>query len=70
MPPKTRLPSRGKHTVYVEHGVWYDAGTKHIHVTIPGADSAHWSYGRTSPRWNVYKAILQDAGRWPDDAPD
>ncbi|GAB2468957.1 hypothetical protein GCM10027187_41300 [Streptosporangium sandarakinum] len=70
MPPKTRLSSGGKgRTVYVEHGVWFDPGTRHIHVTIPGAgDGAHWSYGRSSPRYETYKRILQDSGRWPEDA--
>lgn len=67
MPIRFRL-SKGPKTVYVEHGVWFDNGTKHIHVTIPGAEGAHWSYSRTGDpqRYGIYKAILQSQGRWPE----
>ncbi len=73
MPIRLRL-SKGPKTVYVEHGVWFDTGTKHIHVTIPGAEEvagasgAHWSYSRTGDpqRYAIYKAILQSQGRWPE----
>jgi hypothetical protein len=41
-------------------------GTKHIHVTVPGFERAHWSYGKTDMRYGLYKAMLEDAGRWPD----
>jgi hypothetical protein len=38
MLPRTRLSTGAKQrTVYVEHGVFYDVSTRHIHVTIPGA---------------------------------
>jgi hypothetical protein len=72
MPPKTRLSTGGKQqTVYVEHGVWFDRGTRNIHVTIPGAEgSAHWSYGPNASQYTIYKAILQAEGRWPADAPE
>ncbi|QFG26072.1 hypothetical protein [Actinomadura sp. WMMB 499] len=74
MPPKTRLSTKGKQlTVYVEHGIWYDRGTRRIHVTVPGADGmgvAHWDCGPADKRWTLYKAILQEAGRWPEDAPE
>ncbi|MFI7609763.1 hypothetical protein ACIBP6_00815 [Nonomuraea terrae] len=43
---RLRLSAKAK-TVYVEHGVWFDDGTKSIHVTIPGAEGAHWSYSRS-----------------------
>ncbi|AWS45004.1 hypothetical protein [Streptosporangium sp. 'caverna'] len=73
MPIRLRLSSKAK-TVYVEHGVWFDSKTKHIHVTIPGAEEipgavgGHWSYSRnTDPRrYAFYKAILQSQGRWPE----
>lgn len=65
---KYRAAAKGERTIYVEHGVWYDAGTKHIHVTVPGVEGAHWSYGKTHKRYEAYKAMLQEAGRWPEDA--
>jgi hypothetical protein len=68
---KIRLAQKGDRTVYVEHGFWYDADTKHIHVTIPSATNhtgAHWSFARTHKRYAVYQAILKEAGRWPADA--
>jgi hypothetical protein len=35
---RTRLSTGAKQrTVYVEHGVFYDVSTWHIHVTISGA---------------------------------
>ena len=69
MPMKYRLAEKGERTVYVEHGIWYDANTKHIHVTIPGRDGkAHWSYGKTHARSPIYKGILEEVGRWPTDA--
>lgn len=63
---KFRLAPKGEHTVYIEHGVWYDHSTKHIHVTVPGAKGAHWSYGKSDKRYLQYKAMLQEAGRWPE----
>jgi hypothetical protein len=67
---KYRLAEGGSHTVYIEHGVWYDKNTGHIHVTVPvpGAKGAHWSYPRTDPKFAAYKAMLQEAGRWPAEA--
>lgn len=62
----TRLAKNGVRTVYVEHGVWYDPGTKHIHVTC---GSGHWSYARTHPRYALYQELLASHGRWPGDAP-
>lgn len=47
MAMRSRPAERGERTIYVEHGVWYDHGTKHIHVTVPGCEGAHWSYGRS-----------------------
>ncbi|TDD45290.1 hypothetical protein E1286_24450 [Nonomuraea terrae] len=64
---RLRLSAKAK-TVYVEHGVWFDDGTKSIHVTIPGAEGAHWSYSRSGDpkRYAIYKAILQSQERWPE----
>ncbi len=45
MPAKVR-ESKGSRTIYVEHGVWYDEGTKHLHVTIPGARTKDLGAGR------------------------
>ena len=72
MPPRTRLSTGGKQrTVYVEHGVFYDVSTRHIHVTIPGATgSAHWSYGPKDPKYQVYKEILKSENRCPAEAPE
>lgn len=67
MTVKARPAQNGRRTVYVEHGAWYDPGTKHIHVTIPGAEGAHWSYGRAHPLFAVYAAVLALYGRGPDD---
>lgn len=64
---KFRLSQRGERTVYIEHGVWYDPKTKHIHVTVPGAEGAHWSYGRSDKKYPLYRAMLEEAGRWPED---
>lgn len=71
MPPRIRLRTGGnQRTVYVEHGVFYDTGTRNIHVTIPGAGgSAHWSYGPKDPKCQIYKEILKSQNRWPADAP-
>lgn len=66
MAMKYRTAERGQRTIYVEHGVWYDHGTKHIHVTVPGIEGAHWSYGKTDKKYALYKGMLQEAGRWPD----
>ena len=66
-----RLAPNGERSIYVEHGVWYQPDTKHIHVTVPGAEGtkgAHWSYPRTSKEYAHYRALLQEAGRWPADA--
>jgi hypothetical protein len=66
-----RLAQKGGRTIYVEHGIWYDAETKHIHVTIPtatNATGAHWSHARSHKRLPLYRAILEEAGRWPADA--
>jgi hypothetical protein len=65
---KYRLAQRGERTVYIEHGVWYDAKTKHIHVTVPGAEGAHWSYGKTDKKYPLYRAMLEEVDRWPVDA--
>lgn len=71
---KVRLSEGGnRRTVYVEHGIWWNPSTRNIHVTIPGDanNRAHWSYSSTKDpkKFAVYKQILVDAGRWPDDAP-
>lgn len=65
-----RPAPRGERTVYVEHGVWYDPKTKHIHVTLyrPRERAAHWSYSSKHPRYALYRAVLIDAGRWPEEA--
>ena len=60
---KYRLAQRGDRTVYIEHGVWYDQGSKHIHVTVPGSDGAHWSYSRTDKKFPLYRAMLEHVGR-------
>ena len=63
---KFRLAPKGEHTIYIEHGGWYDHSTKHIHVTVHGAKGAHWAYGKSDKRYLQYKAMLQEAGRWPE----
>jgi hypothetical protein len=67
MAAKFRPAERGNRTIYVEHGVWYDQDTKHIHVTIPGLERAHWSYGNGDKKYGLYRVMLQEAGRWPAD---
>lgn len=65
---KFRLAPKGDRTVYIEHGVWYDGKTKHIHVTVPGAERAHWSYGKSDREYDIYRVMLEEAERWPEDA--
>lgn len=62
-----RLAAGGKQrTVYIEHGVFYDAETKHVHVT---AGNSHWSYPRGTKEYDRYRDFLIQADRWPEDAP-
>jgi hypothetical protein len=63
-------PSKGELTVYVEHGVWYDAASRTIHVTVPaakGVKNPHWSYSVKDRQYAIYERILRDQGRWPAD---
>lgn len=64
---KYHVAPKGKHTVYIEHGVWYDHATKRIHVTVPGVAGAHWSYGKSDKRYGNYKSMLQKADGWPEE---
>jgi hypothetical protein len=58
----------GELSVYVEHAVWYDAETKSINVTVPGAGvlknktTAPWSYSVKVRQYAVYEWILRDSG--------
>ena len=67
MAMRFRTAERGERTVYVEHGVWYDPKTKHIHVTVPGFEGAHWSYGKSDKKYELYRGMLEESGRWPAD---
>ncbi|GAA4717959.1 hypothetical protein GCM10023216_02690 [Isoptericola chiayiensis] len=68
MAMKYRVAERGERTIYVDHGVWYDANTKHIHVTVPGHEGAHWSYGKSDEKYAMYRAMVEETGRWPENA--
>lgn len=61
--------SRGKRTVYAEHGVWYDPATKHIHVAMGGGSNdlvkSHLSYARGTKEYAVYEKLLAAHGRAP-----
>jgi hypothetical protein len=65
-----RPAPKGTRTVYVRHGIWYDVGQKRIHVTVPGTNTkgAAWSVGRNDKQFPLYRALLEEAGRWPADA--
>ena len=58
----SRVAPKGERSIYVEHGVWYDPGTKHIHATLA---EHHWSYGRTTKQYAAYRALLIKHDRWP-----
>lgn len=60
-----RVAPNGKYSIYVEHGVWWDRGTKHIHVTM---GDAHWSHPVTHKLFAHYREELIEHDRWPADA--
>ncbi len=63
-----RPSEKGTLTIYAQHGVWYDADTRHIHVTIPGTEEAHWSYPAQDKKCAIYERLLRREGRWPEGA--
>jgi len=62
MPMKYRLAKSGDRTVYVEHGIWYDANTKHIHVTIPAVMTRRT--GRTARPMLVIRSTRESWRSW------
>jgi hypothetical protein len=69
---RIRPSSGGKRlTVYVEHGIFYDASCQEVMVTVPkGSGTVIWSYKPKDPEYQVYKEILKSQDRWPYGAPE
>lgn len=62
---RMRHAPKGKRTVYIEHGVWWDSATKHIHITGP---AGHRSWSARDPMFPPYREALMAMNRWPADA--
>lgn len=73
---RIRVAPKGTKSIYVECAVWYDTNLREIHITAPGSNDKF--HVRVSNRegstayqpgaYQMWRKLLVQMGRWPEDA--
>ncbi len=59
---------KGGHTVYARVGIWYNAETGHIHLTVPGSDWFHTTVNNEPGSKRYHANLFRKLARGLDQA--